>query len=48
MGLRDSLSPAQLKARINETPELLQSVILVFNYFDLLRISIENDRAEPA
>jgi hypothetical protein len=42
-----SLSPDQLKTRIKEKPELRQSVILVFNYFDLIRVSVENDRVDP-
>jgi len=41
-----SLSPDQLKDKINRTPELKQSIILVFNYFDSVRVSIENDRVE--
>ena len=43
-----SLSPDQLKAKIDQTPELKQSIILVFNYFDSVRVSIENDRVEAS
>ena len=41
-----SLSPDQLKLKINNEPNLRQSIILVFNYFELLRISIENERVD--
>ena len=41
---KDSLSPDELRKRIAENPALKQSVILIFNYFDLLRISIGGDR----
>lgn len=42
------LSAEQLLAEIKEKPQLLQSVILIFNYFDQIRVSLENDRIEPA
>lgn len=44
---KNQLSPDQVKDRIKTTPELRQSVILLFNYFELVRISIEHDRIDP-
>lgn len=41
-----SLSPDKLKERIDQTPDLKQSIILVFNYFEAVRVSIENDRVD--
>jgi hypothetical protein len=40
------LSPDELKEKINTNPDLKQSTILVFNYFEWIRISIENDRVD--
>lgn len=40
----NELSANQLKERIKSTPELRESAILLFNYFELIRISIEHDR----
>ncbi len=42
------LSPDELIAKINGTPELRQSVILVFNYFENVRISIVYDRVDAS
>ena len=42
----NELSANQIKERIKNTPELRQSVILLFNYFELIRISIEHDRVD--
>lgn len=42
------LSPDQLKSKINQTPELKQSVILVFNYFEMVRVSLKHDRVEAS
>lgn len=39
-----NLSATQIKERIKESPALRQSVILLFNYFDSIRVSIESDR----
>lgn len=39
-----NLSATQIKERIKVSPELRQSVILLFNYFDTIRVSIEADR----
>lgn len=41
-----TLSPEQLKKEINENPDLRQSVILIFNYFDYIRLSIINKRID--
>jgi hypothetical protein len=43
---KNQLSPDQIRDRITNTPELRQSAILLFNYFELIRISIEHDRIE--
>ncbi len=43
----NELSANQIRERIKDTPELRQSVILLFNYFELIRISIEHDRVDP-
>jgi hypothetical protein len=40
------LSPDQIRDRIMNVPDLRQSVILLFNYFDLVRISIIHDRID--
>lgn len=45
---RDELSGKQLKERIRTSPDLRQSVILLFNYFDSVRVSLETDRIDPA
>ena len=44
---RESLSPNDLKLKIKNDPKLRQSAILVFNYFDQLRISIKTERVDP-
>lgn len=44
---QDKLSPDQIKSKIAESAELRQSVILLFNYFEQVRISIEHDRIDP-
>ncbi len=43
---QNNLSPDQLKQWIKDKPELRQSVIILFNCFDLIRISIEQDRID--
>lgn len=45
--LHNELSANQIRERIKNTPELRQSIILLFNYFELIRISIEHDRVAP-
>ena len=43
---QNSLSPNKIRDKIENTPTLKQSVILLYNYFDLIRISIENGRVD--
>lgn len=43
---QDSLSPEQIRRQIIENGDLRQSVILLFNYFEFVRISIETDRVD--
>ena len=45
---QNKLSPDELMSRIDHTPDLRQSVILVFNYFENIRISIVNDRVDAS
>jgi len=44
---KNQLSPDQILDRIKTIPELRQSVIRLFNYFELVRISIEYGRVDP-
>lgn len=41
-----TLSPDQLKEKINSDADLKRSVILVFNFFEGMRVSINNDRVD--
>lgn len=40
------LSPNQLVEEVRKSPELKQSVVLLFNYFELVRMSIEYERVD--
>lgn len=42
-----SVSSIAIEQMIKENPVLRHSVILLFNYWDLVRVSIENDRIDP-
>jgi len=42
--MRDTISNEDLITKINADPELRQSVILVFNYFEHVRFSIKHER----
>ena len=42
-----SLSPDEIKRHITDTPKLRESIILLYNYFDLIRISFESGRVDP-
>ncbi|MFH2140547.1 MAG: DUF4760 domain-containing protein [Pseudomonadota bacterium] len=44
---KNQLSPDQIRDRIAASPDLRQSVILLFNYFELVRISLDHDRIDP-
>lgn len=43
---KESLSDNDFCAKIQAEPKLRHSIILVFNYFDYFRISIETDRVD--
>jgi hypothetical protein len=45
---RNSLSSDEIIKIILEKQELRQSVVLLFNYFELIRISIDMKRVDPA
>lgn len=46
--LRDSISNNELIRRVNNDSELKQSVIMVFNYWEQVRVSIERGRANES
>lgn len=43
----NALSPNEILNRIQGNPDLKQSVILLFNYWELVRISVEHNRVNP-
>lgn len=46
--LRDDISNKKLIKRVNSDPELKQSVIMVFNYWEQVRVSIERGRVNES